>query len=231
MAMLSSLTNLDAAASRQSTSTPPRRRVAPVLAGVGYSLAWIAGLTVASASTDVTSTGAALLADSAGHEVASITQYVLTEGVAAVLLAVVVVLLGRAVGEHRGSRLLTGTGLVAAGISLVQCALGVTLAGWAAPGGHADVAGALFETVNRLDGLKMFVLAAMALAGAGLARRAAILPHWFGYLGLALAVTLVASGVGYLFLMSTAALAAYVSLPLLLVWVTTAGLLVRRTGR
>jgi hypothetical protein len=49
-------------------------------------------------------------------------------------------------------------------------------------------------------------------------------PRWLCGDGVALAVAIVASGVGYRFLLNGLALAAWVSLPLLLVWVTGTGI-------
>jgi hypothetical protein len=82
----------------------------------------------------------------------------------------------------------------------------------------------LFAAVNRLDGVKMLALAAMAAGGAVLVRRTRLLPSWQGYLGFLLAVALVVSGAGYLLLSSALAPAAFVSGPLLLVWVTATGI-------
>jgi hypothetical protein len=85
-------------------------------------------------------------------------------------------------------------------------------------------AGSLFAAINRLDGLKMLALAAMAAAGAALVRRTGLLPGWLGYLGALLAVALVVSGIGYLLLSSTLAPSAYVAGLMLLAWVTSAGI-------
>ena len=109
-------------------------------------------------------------------------------------------------------------------MSLIQCALGLWLAGWVVPAGDAGRAGTLFAAINRLDGVKMLALAAMAAGGAALVRRTHLLPGWLGYLGALLAAALVVSGIGYLLLSSALAPAAFVSGPLLLVWVTAAGI-------
>jgi hypothetical protein len=89
--------------------------------------------------------------------------------VAAVALAVVVLTLGRA-ARHRGADLLSNVtvvaGISAAVVSLVQCGLGLVLAGWAGPGGDARGAGLLFAAISRLDGVKMLALAAMAVSAA-----------------------------------------------------------------
>jgi hypothetical protein len=204
----------------------------PAVAGIAYSVSWIVGLCVSSASTDVSSSGAQIVAALAGHEGAATTQYALTEGAPAVLLAVVVVALARAAqraGSRMGARLVAITGLVAAGISLVQCGLGGYLTTSLVPAADAHGAGVVTEVINRLDGVKMLLLAALAIAGMQVGRR--MLPRWLSYVGVALAIALVASGAGYLFLIGAAAQAAYVSLPLLLIWVTGAGVALARAGR
>jgi len=121
-------------------------------------------------------------------------------------------------------------GLTAVALSLIQCGLGLLLAGSFAPDGKIDGAGRLFDVINRMDGVKMFALAAMALAAAGLSRRA-VLPRWLGYVAAVLTVALIASGAGYLLLSTTLAQAVFVSGPLLLVWVTGAGVALGRTSR
>ena len=52
--------------------------------------------------------------------------------------------------------------------------------------------------MNQLDGIKMFLLAIVGLAGAA----SAVLPRWLRYTGIALAVAMVCSGVPYLLLWS-----------------------------
>jgi hypothetical protein len=215
-------------------SARPIRRALPAVAGIAYSVSWVAGLLVASSSTDVGSSGAQIVAGLAGHEGAATAQYALTEGAAGVLLAIVALALAgaaRRAGSGTLARLWRFTGLGAAGISLVQCALGMYLTGRAAPAGDASAAATLTSTINHLDGVKMLVLAGFALAGAALARSAGVLPRWLAGTGWALAVALVGSGVGYLFTIGALASAAYVSLPLLLVFVTGAGVALRRTAR
>jgi hypothetical protein len=64
----------------------------------------------------------------------------------------------------------------------------------------------------------------MAAGGAALVRRTRLLPAWLGWLAALLAVALVVSGVGYLLLSSALAPAAFVSGPLLVVWVTATGI-------
>jgi hypothetical protein len=203
----------------------------PAVAGIAYSLSWIVGLAIFSSTTDVHSSGADLVSTYAGHGGVAMAQYVLTEGVPAIALAVVVYALARAAGTRPPSRALLACGLAAAAISIVQCLLGLYLAGRLIPDRHTGRAVTVFDAINRLDGVKQLVLAAFAVAAFALLRAGRPpLPRWLTSESLALAVALAVSGIGYLFLLSGPALAAWVSLPLLLVWVTGVGVALARAG-
>lgn len=207
---------------------------AAALAGVGYTVSWVVGLSIFSASTDVRSSAGELLTAYTGHRAVAILQFVFTEGLPAVALAVVVYALARSArvaGERRGAGVVLATGLGAAVVSLVQCLLGLDLTGRLVPD-RPDTAVSVFEAISRLDGVKMFLLAALAVTGFALIRRGRLgLPRWLTWLSLALAVAIAISGIGYLFLLSAPALAAWISLPLLLAWVTSLGVLLARRGR
>ena len=189
-----------------------------MFAGIGLSLTWIIGLSIYSSSTEVRASGADVIAGYAGHQGIAATQYVFTEGISGLTLAAVVLLLGRAATHARLPVLVTG--FVAAAIALVQCGLGLYLTGPVVTDGSAGTAEMINHAISRLDGVKMFALAALAVS-AGLS---GVLPRWLRYVGVALAAAIVASGVGYLFLLNGLALAAWVSLPLLMVWVTSTGI-------
>jgi hypothetical protein len=204
-----------------------RLLTAPAMAGVAYLLAWVIGLAVWPSNLDVAASGSQVVAAYTGHRGVAMTQSLLVHGVAAVALAVVVLSLGQAARGRDAGTLARATvvaGIGAAVVSLVQCALGLWLAGWAVPDGDSGRAGVLFAAINRLDGVKMLALAAMAAGAAALVRRTHLLPSWLGYLGALLAVALVVSGVGYLLLSSTLAPAAYVAGLLLLAWVPATGI-------
>jgi hypothetical protein len=206
----------------------------PAVAGLAYSASWLAGLAIAPSSTSVRTTGAEVVGGYAGHQAAAVAQFVLTEGTASLALAVVVIALGRAglrAGAATAARLMMGAGVAAAALGLVQCVLGVYLTLSVVPADHASTAAAVTEAVNRLDGVKMFLLAIMAVAGTVLARRTVLLPRWLRWAGVALAAAITTSGVGYALLNNTFALAAWLSLPLLLAWVTGAGIALGRAGR
>jgi hypothetical protein len=197
------------------------------MAGVAYLVAWVTGLAVWPSNLDVAASGSQVIAAYTGHRGVAMLQSLLVHGVAGVALAIVVLSLGQAARGRDAGPLTQATvvaGVGAAAVSLLQCALGLLLAGWAVPDGDSGRAGSLFAAINRLDGLKMLALAAMAASGAALVRRTRLLPSWLGYLGALLAVALVVSGIGYLLLSSTLAPSAYVAGLLLLAWVTAAGI-------
>jgi hypothetical protein len=78
----------------------------------------------------------------------------------------------------------------------------------------------LFQLVNRMDGVKMLILAVL---GAGVAA-ASVLPRWLRWTGAALAVAITVSGVVYLLLLQSLGLLAGPALALLLIFITGAGI-------
>lgn len=203
-----------------------RRRVmvAPVAAGVAFTVSWIAGLAIPAPSPRLTASGTAIATALVGHGGEIVANFVFTEGLPAFALAVVSAFLARALGLL-GAAGLAGTtrvaGLVAAAISLTQCMLGVALARNSAPGTARE----LYELVDRLDRVKMFALAALAAAAA----IASLLPGWLRYLSAALAISITASGVAYLFLLDSVAWLAYPAGLLLLAVIPVAGYALGRT--
>ncbi len=226
----------------QSTTTPGtptrlRRRAltsVPTVASIAFVTAWTAGLAVWPTNLALDASDATVFTAYTRHQGAAVTQYQLVEGVAAAALAVVVVAFGQAAGRRgagRLGRLSVVAGIGAAIVSLIECVLGLLLAGAADPDGNANRAGALFDLINRLDGVKMLALATMALGAAGLVHRDRLLPAWLGHTAVLLASAMTASSVGYLLLNNTVAQAAALSLPLLLIWVAGTGLALGRRGR
>jgi hypothetical protein len=243
-------------ASGTATGSSRRRGLTtgPAIAGLAYIAFWVVGLVVASSSTSVRLTGAQVIAGFAGHEAGGTAQFALTEGAASIALAVVAIAVGRAglrtaatctaAARADGARadgarppgarpagLMIGAAVTAAAIGLVQCALGVYLVVSAVTARHAGTAATLNDAITRLDGAKMFLLAVMGAAGTVMARRTGLLPRWLRWTGVALVVALVASGIGYALLNNAFALAAWVSLPLLLIWVAGAGIVVGQQDR
>jgi hypothetical protein len=211
---------------RNTTMDPPvtrdvrhrRLRTVTGVAGIAYTLSWVAGLAVAAPSPKLTASGASITAALAGHQGAVVAQFALTEGLPAAGLVVISIALARAArrsGAVWHARVAVVAGLAAAVVSLTQFVLGTVLAAAASPA----AAHLLYESVNRLDGVKMLMLAVLGLAGA----TSGVLPRWLRYTGITLAIAITCSGVAYLLLLPGLAGLAYVSGPLLLLFVTGTG--------
>jgi hypothetical protein len=136
------------------TSTAPsrpiggrtRRLTAPAMAGVAYLVAWVTGLAVWPSNLDVAASGSQVIAAYTGHRGVAMLQSLLVHGVAGVALAIVVLSLGQAARGRDAGPLTQATvvaGVGAAAVSLLQCALGLLLAGWAVPDGDSGRAGSL----------------------------------------------------------------------------------------
>lgn len=192
-----------------------------LLAGVVYPVSWIAGLSVFASSTAVRSTGAAVLADDAGHAGAVAAQFLLTEGLPGVILGLVAWQLGR-MTKPPTRAVVTISGLLAAAVSMVQCGIGLWITAHLT-GADVERIGAVSQVLNRMDGVKMLLLAMVAASTALTLRRHSIaLPRWLGWLAVVTAAGLTVSGIGYLVLAGPLANAAWISLPLLLGFVTGA---------
>lgn len=206
----------------------PRRRLltGTGVIGIGYTLSWIAGLSIAAPSPKLTASGAEITAALAGHGTALATQFALTEGLPAAGLAIVSIALARAArdsGAVTTARFAAAAGSAAALISFTQFVLGMVLAGTAAPA----TAHLLYDAVNRLDGVKMLALALLGAAGAA----SRLLPWWLRYAGIALAIAITASGVAYLLLLPGPAIMAAPALVLLLVFITGTGIVLGTSSR
>jgi hypothetical protein len=198
----------------------------PAVAGVGYLVAWLAGLAAWPANLALNATSAQVATSHQAHHAAAATQYLLVEGLAGLLLGVVLACAvvsarrGRLVVHARPAAVLGGIAVV---ISVGQCVLGLLLVA-AATGHDVSRAGDLYGLVNRLDGVKMLALAGTAGYLASRLDPARPLPRWLRVTAVVTAVALVASGVTYLLLANALAGAVYVAGPLLLIWVTGTGL-------
>ena len=197
----------------------------PGLAGLGYTLSWIAGLAVPAPSPGFGTSGAGIVAALSGHGPALAAQYTLTEGLPAAGIAVIAVALARLArrsGATVAARFALVAGLTAAVISAVQFGLGLGLAATAAPG----PAHLLYASVNRLDGAKMLALAVLGVAAAAMTA----LPRWLRWTGIALAVAITCSGLVYLLLIGSLAAAAGPALVLLLAFMTGCGIMAGMTA-
>lgn len=214
---------------------PSPRTYLGAAAGVAYLAAWAAGLAVWPVNLALNATAAQVAASYRAHPAEAAAQYLLTEGLAGVLLGVVLAcvllpqLRGRMAARPAGAAVL---GTIAVATSLAQCIIGLLLT--AAATSH-DIArcGELSALVTRLDGVKMLAIAGAAAGIAAARTPSPLLPGWLRAATLPLGLALIASGYAYLTLSSTLAWTAYISGPLLLVWVTGTGIAItirRRRG-
>jgi hypothetical protein len=211
---------------RRLLTVPAHRRLLTVagLAGVGFSLSWIAGLAVPAPSPGFGASGTQIVAALSGHGPAVAAQFILTEGLPAAGIAVIAVALART-ARRSGSaaaRFALVAGLTAAVISAIQFGLGLALTATSAPG----PAHLLFTSVDRLDGVKMLALAVLGAAAATMTA----LPRWLRWTGIALAVAITCSGLVYLLLIAPLAAAAGPALVLLLAFITGCGIMTGMTA-
>jgi hypothetical protein len=204
----------------------------PVLAGVGYAVAWVASQSFGAPSPSIAASGTQLVTSFAGHGGPNMAMFVLAEGVAAVFLAVIAIVVTRPAlrqgsvrlaGARTAAKLAAGFGLAAAAVSWVELGLGTWLIFTLVPEGRSGTAGATWHALNRVDGAKMFVLAVMAAALSVLAMTTPSLPRWLAPLGFLLAAALVVSGLGYVLLAPGLGTSVWVSGILLVVFVASVG--------
>jgi hypothetical protein len=228
--MTNDLTTASAAASSAHGAPAGRaawRRYLPAAAGLAYLTAWVVGLSVWPVNLALNATAAQEAASHAAHPAEAATQYLLAEGLAGLLLAVV---LGSALLPRlraRVSRRAVGgaaiLSAVAVVVSLTQCVIGLVLTS-AAVDHDVATSGELFRLLNRLDGVKMLALAITAVCLAAVKSPSPVLPRWLRATAVLLTVALAASGYAYLTLTNSLAWTAYVSGVLLIVWVTGTGI-------
>jgi hypothetical protein len=202
-----------------------RSRV-PAAAGVAYLAAWVAGLAAWPANLALTATSAQVAAAHRAHAAGATTQYLLVEGVAGLLLGVVLAA-GLAGGRGRPAvaarPLAIGLSVLAVLTSLVQCGLGLAVVA-AATSHQVSRSGDLFALVNRLDGVKMLALALVAVCFVATRDQVGRQPRWLTVTAELMAVALTASGLAYVLLANSLGWTAFVSGPLLLIWVTGTGI-------
>ena len=210
-----------------------RRRMAvslSSLAGISYAAAWIISLAVGAPNPSVAAPGRQVVAVFAGHSGPALAMFTLAEGVAAIaLIAVVTGTAGtaRRCGQDPAGRAVAAFGIAVAVVSWAELALGIWLISGLVPDRRAGTAGAVYHAIMRIDGAKMFLLAAMALAISQLAHERRILPRGLAHLGVLLAAALVTSGLGYLLLAPGLASTVIVSGILLVIFVCATGITLR----
>jgi hypothetical protein len=89
----------------------------------------------------------------------------------------------RRAGQSRTGLAAAAFGIAVAAVSWAQLALGTWLISELVPDRRTATAGAAYPAFTRMDGPKMFLLGAMALAISRLARRSPVLPRRLAPLG------------------------------------------------
>lgn len=205
----------------------PRRL--PAWAGIGYVAVWAAGLAAWPTNLALNATNGQVAAAYRAHPAGATSQYLLSEGVAALMLGVV---LAAALisSRDRGRAPLwpAATAAAAVAISLLQTVIGMFLITAAT---HHDIAraGGLSDLVNRLDGVKMLALAAVAAYLAARSTWDRRPPNWLRAIAALAAVTLAVSGVDYVLLANSLGWTVYISGPLLLAWIAATGIWLTRS--
>jgi hypothetical protein len=205
-------------------------RTPAAVAGIGYTVSWVLSFVVGAPMPSVAASGDQIVAAFAGHDWPSIANFVLSEGIPAVALTAVVLLVARAAsrtGARRAGLAVAVFGVAAAAVSLAELVMAAWLQYGPVTSGHAATAGTLWSAVQRTDGAKLFVLAAMGVALAVLSLTSAVLPRWLAPLALLLALSLVISGIGLLLLANGLSNAVFVAGVLLLAVVTATGVTLR----
>lgn len=213
----------------QPVATGGRRAVLPAAAGVGYLAVWIIGLLAWPSNLALDATNARVATAYRVHSAQAATQIVLVEGLAGLLLGVVLWRLLTSATGTRSPATVAATALAVL-LSVAQSVLGLVLVAVAS---HLDVtrSGALFDVFNRTDGVKMLTLAGVAAyAATSHSGGLPVLPRWLRTVTGLTAVALVLSGGTYLLLAGSAAWTVYLSGPLLLLWITATGLWLRASG-
>ena len=151
------------------------------LTGIGYAAAWIISLSVSAPNPSVAASGSQVVAAFAGRSGPALAMFALAEGVAAIALVAVMTAAARAArrcGAARAGPAAAVLGIAVAAVSWAELALGTWLISGLVPDRRTATAGTVYHAIMRMDGAKMFLLGAMALAISQLARRSPILPRW-----------------------------------------------------
>lgn len=223
-----------AGAAGQTPAAPPGpasatlspRTYLPAAAGVAYLAAWAAGLAVWPVNLALNATAAQVAASYRAHPAEAVAQYLLTEGLAGILLGAVLAcvllpqLRDRLTVRTGGSAVL---GAIAVATSLAQCVIGLLLTA-AATSHDTARCGDLSALVTRLDGVKMIAIAGAAAMIAAARTPGPLVSGWLRVVTVPLALALIVSGYAYLTLTNQLAWTAFISGLLLLLWVTGVGI-------
>jgi hypothetical protein len=197
----------------------------PALAGISYGIAWAGGLAAWPSNLTIDATKREIVSLYAAHQSEAKAQYIVVEGIAGVLLGMVLFYCIWHI--RRCERTWTSRAAVAGGVavggSLLQCLLGLLLVS-AASKGYLGQSGDIYQLINRLDGVKQLLLGACVVMLGILLRTTSNYPLWLARTSVITGIALVPSGLAYLLLSNVLAGTTFVSLPLLILWVAGTGI-------
>lgn len=213
------------------SASRPFLKTATLAAAILYSVVWIVGLFVPVPVLTVDSSQLETW-DKYAHNTTAFVQALLVHGLAAIFLTIVAISAAQSASgsgwRASRSRWIAGSGVAAAAISIVQFVIEASLV-VGSFGVSKTNARDFWLVLNRLDGIKMFALAALVAAFAMVDRNYTteepFLPAWLRIVNVLTAIALVLSGLGYAFLNAPLMLAAWASLPLLLLSITATGII------
>jgi hypothetical protein len=196
----------------------------PVFAGIGYGIAWIAGFSAWPSNLAVNASKKAIVSLYAAHASQAGAQYLLVEGVAGVFLGMVLLSCIRHVRRYdrTWTSVAAAGGGIAVSVSLLQCLLGLVLVS-STNRDHLAQSGDIYQLINRLDGVKQLLLGGCVVLLAILLRTTSNYPRWLGRTTVIVGIALASSGLAYLLLWNVLAGTAFMSLPLLILWVASTG--------
>lgn len=199
------------------------------VAGLAYVAAWIAGLLIEPSTPAPTASVAEVLAFYRANQAETMIQTYLFGGVAAVaILAWAAALRSTLALPDEGllPELLYAAGGLAAGLSMVQGAVGELLALQAGTTPVESQIRLLFDLMNVIDTFKLLALGLFIATTSIVVGRRGAAPLWVNVLGLVLAPALVIGGLGFLVQSAAFYGLLYIVLPMMLVWVVAVSLYV-----
>lgn len=197
------------------------KRKVPLISAIAYVLSWIVGLSTGVPTLALNARATNIISAYTKHKTAGILQFVIAEGLTGLFLIIFVISVYRLL-KPKGFRgqAFTVCGIIAGAISIEMAALGVILITTTIPNDTLSTILRLNDTINRLDGPKMWTLAVMGFSGALLPLK---VPSWIKITGYAMGLALLLSGFSYGLLLQNLSWSAYISGLLPLVWVGSLG--------
>jgi len=192
-----------------------------IISGTTYIIAWVIGLAVASGGPEPDDPATEVASYFARHEHTAMLGHLFIDGIAALALIAVAVVILRFLrpSDPQMAKLGFLAALAAAATSLVQLGLGVTFTYDAAHNGSPTTVRDLFVALNNCDTVKIMFLAAMIAAVSIAARRTGVLPGWFAIYGFVTAPLLAISGLAFPLNNEVLLATLELTLLLLLIWV------------